>query len=134
MSSKKNYAWYATLKKPSWAPPSSVFGPVWTILYIGIAITFSYTAYLYFTQDVSLTVFCLLVINLVSNVIFTPIQFGLKNNKLAFIDILVVLCSLIAFVMSVYPSYEWIALAQVPYLLWVSFATILQGSITYLNR
>jgi len=65
---------------------------------------------------------------------FYSLQFGLKNNLLAAIDILLVLGTLIWLMVAIYPHAKWIAYIQIPYLLWVSFATVLQLTITYLNR
>jgi len=74
------------------------------------------------------------LLNLIFNFAFTPIQFGLKNNYLAALDILLVLATLIWAMAVIYPHARWIAYIQIPYLLWVSFATVLQLTITYLNR
>ncbi|MCX6752378.1 MAG: tryptophan-rich sensory protein [Candidatus Nomurabacteria bacterium] len=72
--------------------------------------------------------------NLVFNFIFTPLQFGLKSNLLSAIDILFVLGTIIWAMIAIYPHARWITYIQIPYLLWVSFATVLQLTITYLNR
>lgn len=74
------------------------------------------------------------VLNLIFNFIFTYLQFELKNNFLAGIDILLVLSTLIWAMVAIYPYFKWVTYIQIPYLLWVSFATILQLTITYLNR
>lgn len=77
------------------------------------------------------------LLNLVFNFAFTPIQFGLKNNLLAACDILLVLVTLIWALWGLWRSsvdLRWIVYANIPYLLWVSFATILQLTITYLNK
>lgn len=131
---KENYVWYKQLRKPSWAPPTKVFGPVWTVLYIIIAITFGIVFIDVFHGKLPMIVALPFILNLLFNLVFTPIQFGLKKNFLAFIDILLVLATLIWFMMAVYPYEPWITLANIPYLAWVSFATILQGTIAYLNR
>ncbi len=73
-------------------------------------------------------------LNLLFNALFTPIQFGLQNNGIAAIDILFVLATLVWAMKSIYPYARWITYMQIPYLLWVSFATVLQLTITYLNR
>ena len=73
------------------------------------------------------------ILNLVFNFAFTPIQFGLKNNLLAGVDILLVLITLVWAMIAIYPHVRWITYIQIPYLLWVSFATILQFIITILN-
>lgn len=125
--------WYQQLIRPQWAPPSWLFGPVWSVLYILIAISFGYVAYLYIKKKVSGSVFIPFAINLVANVAFTPLQFGLKSNILAAIDILIVLLTIIWFMKQIWPRARWVAWVNMPYLLWVSFATVLQFTITYLN-
>ena len=74
------------------------------------------------------------ILNLVFNFAFTPLQFGLKNLLLSSIDILLVLVTLIWAMAAIYPYADWITYIQIPYLLWVSFATVLQLTITWLNR
>lgn len=128
-----NYNFYQNLIKPSWAPPGWLFGPVWTVLYIIIAITFIYVAIKFFRKQIPFIVFLPFILNLVFNLAFTPIQFGLQNNLLATIDILLVLSTLIWAFVSVWPHFRWVAYANIPYLLWVVFATILQLTITILN-
>jgi tryptophan-rich sensory protein len=139
------YTWYQTLVKPAWAPPSWLFGPVWTVLYTIIAVSFGTVFYKAFTKQIPWLVALPFALNLVFNAAFTPIQFGLKNNLLASVDILLVLGTLIWALVTLYsfglklhietgaPSYAWIIYANIPYLLWVSFATVLQLTITYLN-
>ena len=61
-------------------------------------------------------------------------QFGLQNNYLATLDVILVLATLVWAMLAIYPHVKWIAYAQVPYLVWVSFATVLQLTITFLNR
>lgn len=105
------YDWYQQLIKPAWAPPAWLFGPVWTVLYIIIAVSFGYAAYLS----------------------FTPIQFGLSNNFLAALDIIFVLAALVLALSVIYKRVKWVALINIPYLLWVCFATALQLTITVIN-
>lgn len=126
--------WYAQLAKPEWAPPAWVFGPVWTVLYAVIAVTFGAVIVLAMRKKLPPAVVAPFAVNLASNVIYSPIQFGLKSNELASIDILVVLGSILWAMAAVWPHRRWIALAQLPYLAWVSFATCLQLTITYLNH
>lgn len=128
------YNWYSQLIKPSWSPPSWLFGPVWTFLYIIIAITFGAVFFKASTKQVSWLVALPFALNLVFNFAFTPLQFGLQNNLLAALDILLVLGTLVWALGAIWPHAKWIALANLPYLLWVAFATVLQLTITYLNR
>jgi tryptophan-rich sensory protein len=74
------------------------------------------------------------ILNLIFNFAFTPIQFGLQNNYLAALDILLVLGTLIWAIVSIWPYSKALAYAQFPYLLWVCFATVLQLTVTWLNR
>ena len=128
------YNWYSQIIKPSWSPPSWLFGPVWTLLYILIAVSFGKVFLMAWKKEIALLVALPFIFNLVFNLSFTPLQFGLKNNLLAAIDILLVLGTLIWAMVAIYPHARWIAYIQIPYLLWVSFATVLQLTITYLNR
>jgi tryptophan-rich sensory protein len=131
------YSWYATLLKPSWAPPAWLFGPVWSVLYTIIAISFGFIFYKAFTKKISWTAALPFALNLVFNAAFTPLQFSLKNNFLASIDIILVLATLLWALLGVwkaFPEFRWVVYVNIPYVLWVSFATILQVTITYLNR
>lgn len=130
----EKFTWYQQLTKPSWAPPSWLFGPVWTVLYAIIAASFGYVGYLFFKGRIPFLVFLPFILNLVFNFSFTPIQFGLKNNLLASVDILLVLSTLIWALAAIFPFARWVVFANLPYLLWVAFATILQLTITYLNK
>ncbi len=125
--------WYSALIKPTWAPPSWLFGPVWTVLYILIAISFLRLAYLFWQKKISFYVILPFVLNIFFNLIFSPIQFTLQSNVLAAIDILLVLGTLIWTIRNNYKVEKWTAIILIPYLLWVSFATVLQLTITYLN-
>ncbi len=127
------YNWYSQLIKPDWAPPSWVFGPAWTFLYILIAISFGRVFMLLWQRKIAFMVALPFILNLIFNFSFTPLQFGLQNNLLAAIDILLVLGTLIWAIFAIYPHARLIAYMQIPYLLWVSFATVLQITITYLN-
>ena len=84
--------------------------------------------------QVPLIVILPFILNLIFNFAFTPIQFGLKNNLLAAADILLVLGTLVWAMAAIWPHAKWIAYMQIPYLLWVGFATVLQLTITYLNK
>jgi len=130
----QTYNWYQQLIKPSWSPPSWLFGPVWSVLYVLIAISFGTVFYKFFTKQLPWIVVLPFALNLIFNFAFTPLQFGLKNNFLAAIDILFVLITLIWAMRVIYPHARWVAYIQIPYLLWVSFATFLQLTITYLNK
>jgi translocator protein len=128
--------WYLELVKPEWAPPSWVFGPVWTVLYAIIAVTYGTVLYQAFTRKIPWAVALPFVLNLLFNFAFTPIQFGLQNNLLALVDIILVLGTLVWALSAIWktsPRLRWVVYANIPYFLWVAFATYLQLTITYLN-
>lgn len=145
----QNYQWYRELAKPRWAPPAWLFGPVWTVLYIIIAISFGTVFYHFLYSALPFAIALPFLLNLVLNALFTPIQFRLRNNFLALIDIILVWLTLVfslyaiyfvpaysgdSFVTVFFPNLRWVALVNIPYLVWVSFATVLQASITWRNR
>jgi tryptophan-rich sensory protein len=107
--------WYSQLIKPSWAPPSWLFGPVWTVLYAMIAVSFGIVFYKTFTGNLRWIVALPFALNLVLNFAFTPLQFGLRNNLLAAIDIALVFGTLIWAIVAVYPNIRWVAYIQIPY-------------------
>lgn len=133
MEQSSAYLWYQTLIKPSWAPPSWLFGPVWSVLYLLIAISFGTVLYRVYKKKLKIKFAVPFVLNLIFNFAFTPLQFGLQNNLLAAIDILLVLITLVWSLKIIYQKIRWVSLINLPYLAWVSFATILQLTITYLN-
>lgn len=116
-----------------WAPPSWIFGPVWSVLYALIAVSFGFVGYRFLKGNLPFFVVLPFILNLVSNVVFAPLQFGLQNNIVAAIDILLVLGTLLWAIIAIWPYHRWVAYINIPYLAWVSFATFLQLTITYLN-
>lgn len=127
---------YSTLIKPTWSPPAWLFGPVWTVLYAIIAVSFGTVFYQAITHKLAWIVALPFALNLLFNFLYTPLQFGLKNNLLASIDILLILGTLIWALVALYqasPELRWVVYVNIPYLLWVGFATTLQLTITYLN-
>lgn len=127
------HSWYTVLIKPDWAPPAWVFGPVWSVLYAIIAISFGAVFYKVYSKEIPFKVAIPFVLNIVFNAAFTPLQFGLQNNLLASIDIVLVLVTLVWGLIAVYPYMKWVSYINIPYTAWVSFATVLQLTITYLN-
>ena len=126
--------WYESLAKPSWTPDPATIGLVWQTLYPIILVTFAFVFVQAVRKKIPWRVALPFAINLVANLVFTPIQFGLRNLTLAALDILVVWATILWMIAAVWKHYRWVAVAQVPYLIWVSIATVLQLSITWMNR
>jgi len=89
---------------------------------------------MFYKNEIGLLIVLPFVLNLIFNAVFTPLQFGLKNNWLAAVDIVLILLTLVWLVAVIFPHAQWIAYMQIPYLIWVSIATVLQLSIVYLNE
>ena len=135
MSSANGAAqWHSQLDKPFFAPPAWLFGPVWTVLYVVIAVSFGWVLVQYLRRHMAFALLLPFILNIVFNAAYTPIQFGLRNNLLASVDIVLVLATLLWAMAAVWRRARWVAWVNVPYLLWVMFATVLQLSVTWLNR
>ena len=128
-----SFNWYSTIIRPSWAPPAWIFGPVWSILYALIAISFGKVLLMFINKEIKFKVLLPFILNLIFNFSFSYFQFTLQNNLLSSIDILLILGTIIWLMIAIYPYKKWVTYFQIPYLLWVSFATVLQLTITFLN-
>lgn len=124
--------WYNTLEKPSWTPPNHLFGPVWTILYIFIAVA-GWLAWKKTGPGIDYLTFGLYLLQLVLNALWSGFFFALQNPGLAFLEIvllwLVILGTLIRFT----SLSRTAALLFVPYLVWVTYALALNFAIWRLN-
>ncbi len=129
----EGYVRYAEYVKPWFSPPSWIFGPVWSVLYVLIFISFGWVFMKVWQGQIPRLVAVPFVINLIANASFTPVQFGLDNLPLASAVIFLVLVTIVWSMWAIWPHAKWVAYLQIPYLLWVLFATVLQLTITYLN-
>ncbi len=134
MTPSDTASWYATLIQPAFAPPAWVFGPVWSVLYLVIAVSFGHVVYRALKRRLPLAVLVPFGLNVVFNLAFTPIQFGLKNNVLAAVDILLVLGTLVWALRAIWPHVRWVTWVNLPYLAGACFATVLRPSSSWLNR
>lgn len=126
--------WYDSLVKPAWTPEPGTIGLVWQILYPIILVSFGYVFVQAIRGRLPWVVALPFVVNLVANLAFTPIQFGLRNLDLAALDIVVVWLTIPWMMVAVWNHHGWVAVAQIPYFIWVSIASVLQLSITWWNR
>ncbi len=123
-------AWYAALNKPSFNPPNWIFGPVWTVLYVLIAVA----GWRIWKQAGGWCVaLSLWLLQLILNGLWTPLFFGMHRIDLALIDIAALVLVLIATIVAFFKRDRVAAWMLVPYLSWVSFATLLTASIYRLN-
>lgn len=126
--------WYEGLAKPDWTPDPGTIGTIWTVLYPIIIVVFGWVVYAVWRKRLPARVLLPVGLNAFANVLFTPILFGLRNLPLATLDILVVLGTLVWAIVLLWPLALLAAVALLPYLAWVCIATVLQVSITWMNR
>lgn len=122
-------AWYAELTKPSWTPPNWVFGPVWSVLYVMIAIA-GWLAWR--AEGVSTSVWIWLVA-LVANGSWTFLFFGQHQIGLALVCISILFVAIVGFIVAAWRSARVAAWLFVPYLVWVGYATSVNAGTWVLN-
>lgn len=125
-------SWYATINKPSFNPPGWIFAPVWTTLYILIGLSF-YLVWRNNFGEARKKVISIYFMQLIFNLLWSVLFFGLKSPLLGFIDIILLLIFIIANTIIFYKISKTAGYLLIPYLLWVSFASILNFSIFLLN-
>ena len=126
--------WYAGLNKPWWSPPNWLFGPVWTLLYLLMALSLYFVWISPDRSPARRIGIGLFVVQIVLNTVWSIFFFGLQQPSLALVEIVIlwitILLTMIYF-SRVNRLSTWLLL---PYLLWVSFASILNAAIFWLNR
>jgi len=125
--------WYATLNKPIFNLPGWLFAPVWTLLYILIGIAF-YLVWINNFGQKRETNIGIYAIQLILNLLWSVFFFGLKNPLLALVDIVILWFLILANIIVFSKVSKTSGRLLIPYLLWVSFATLLNFSIFVLNR
>jgi len=122
-------AWYQSLNKPPFNPPNWLFGPAWTILYILIGIAGARTWLL----GPRTTGMRLWFGQMLLNYLWSPFFFGIEKPLIALVIIVALLIVILAFIANRWHRDRMAALLFLPYAAWVAFATLLNGSIAYLN-
>jgi len=126
--------WYAKLNKPSFSPPNWLFGPVWTLLYAMMG----FSAFLIWQAGVEKrgvkNALFLFTLQLILNFLWSFFFFKLQSPLSALIVIIFLWLLILATIMNFYQINKTAGLILIPYLLWVSFASLLNFSVYYLNR
>ena len=122
-------SWYQALAKPPWTPPNWLFGPVWTVLYIMIAIA----GWLVWREQGLSLVVAIWLVQLVLNGAWSWIMFGQHQIGWALADIILLWIAIILFAVLAWPFSTTASLLVVPYLAWVSYAGALNFEIWRLN-
>jgi len=126
-------SWYATLEKPSFNPPNWIFAPVWTLLFLlmGIALYFVWNSEIESNKKrIAILIFA---VQLVLNIFWSILFFGLQSPLYAFIEIIILWLAILLTIISFYKISKPAAELLLPYILWVSFAAVLNFSILILN-
>ncbi len=126
-------AWYDALVRPSWTPESATIGTIWSIIYPTIILTHGFVIVQALRGKLSWMVALPFIINIIANLAFSPILFWFQQLALAEADILIVLITIIWSMAVIWKTHRWVALVQIPYLIWVSIATTIMTSITLNN-
>lgn len=126
-------AWYPTLAKPTWNPPSMVFGPVWTLLYVLMSVA-AWRVWLRSSHPLARSALTGFFVQLGLNALWSILFFGLRQPALALAEIVVLWLVLVWLQVRFAKVDTWAGLCWLPYLAWVSFAAALNFSIWRLNR
>lgn len=122
--------WYENLAKPSWTPPNAIFGPVWTILYVGIAVA----GWLVWRRTERLVLpLVLWIAQLFLNACWSLLFFGLHRPDIALADIVALLVFILGFAVTAWRHSPVASVLFIPYAVWVGFATALNFAIVKLN-
>jgi translocator protein len=124
--------WYDSIEKPYWNPPGWLFGPVWAILYtlMGIASWLVWKKHGFFQAKAALTAF---LVQLFLNGLWSQIFFGMQEIGWAFAEIILLLAAIIVTTVLFFEKNRIAGWLMTPYIMWVSFATALNGTIWWLN-
>ena len=127
--------WYPTLVKPSFNPPNWVFAPVWTMLYcmMGLAAGLVWNR-IDFEKEVVRKALIIFAVQLALNSLWSFLFFGLMNPMLAGLEIVILWLMIFETYIQFAKINKIAGYLMIPYLLWVSFATVLNASIWWLNR
>lgn len=124
--------WYMGLNKPFFNPPNYLFGPVWSLLYILMGISF-YRILQSTPNEIRRKAIIIFCIQLVLNFCWSFLFFRFQMLAISFIEIIIMWISIATMIYTFTKIDKTAAYLQIPYLLWVSFASVLNGAIWYLN-
>ena len=126
--------WYLTINKPVFNPPSWVFGPVWTILFLLMGISLFLVWSKGFDNPQVKIALLIFAAQLILNVLWSTLFFGLKSPLFAFVEIVILWIFILLTIINFYSISKPASYLLIPYLLWVTFASVLNFAIFLLNR
>lgn len=125
--------WYAALNKPSFNPPNWLFAPVWTILYAMMGISLYLVIKIGYEKKEVRIALMIFGIQLILNALWSILFFGIRSPLFAFVEIIILWLAILMTIIRFYPLSSLAAILLIPYLLWVSFASVLNYFIWSLN-
>ena len=128
--------WYLSLNKPAFNPPNAVFGPAWTTLYTLMGIAFGIVWHRLSQQGIPLfrsTAVRLFLVQFLLNLAWSSIFFNWHKLGLALLEIIVLWIFILLTIIHFFKISKWSGILLIPYILWVSFATVLTAAIWHLN-
>lgn len=133
LASPVDTGWYAALNKPAWQPPDWLFGPAWTLIYALAAIA-AVSAWWGATNPAArVRVVGLFGVNAVLNILWSVLFFTLQQPTWALAEVALLWLSIVALILGLWSCSRAASVLLVPYLLWVTFAAVLNGEIVHLN-
>ncbi|MGB0933504.1 MAG: TspO/MBR family protein [Lishizhenia sp.] len=132
-------SWYPTLNKPFFNPPNWIFGPAWTTLFLLMGISFGRFWHTYLNETNILkrkrnrTALYLFILHMGLNMLWTHLFFGMQQPFYALTEIIILWSVILFLIILFWRINRWSAILLIPYILWVSFATLLNAAIVYLN-
>jgi translocator protein len=132
LASAQAASFYGELTRPTWAPPASWFGPVWSVLYVLMAVA-AWVVWRVPREDRTRTPLVLFLVQLAVNALWSWLFFAWRLGSVAFTDIVVLLALIVATLVSFWKVKRLAGVLLLPYLCWVSFATALTWSVWQSN-
>jgi translocator protein len=126
--------WYRGLQKPAFTPPNQAFGPVWTALYVLMAVSVFLIWQPGLSSGNSLLAFTLFWVQLVFNALWSVVFFGLKSKGGGVIIIILLWLLILATIVASFRVSGWAGALLVPYIIWVSIASYLNIGVWLLNK
>jgi tryptophan-rich sensory protein len=127
-------SWYSNINKPSFNPPGWLFGPVWTFLFILMGISLFLILKQGFSNPAVKTALLIFAAQFILNILWSALFFGMHSPLAAFIEIVILWIFILWTILAFYPISRPASYLLIPYILWVSFAAILNFSIFMLNK
>ncbi|MDG2384829.1 MAG: tryptophan-rich sensory protein [Pirellulaceae bacterium] len=124
--------WYAQLNRPSFAPPNAIFGPVWTLLYLSMAIS-AWLVWQSGSRQETLLPLAIFMAQLALNAVWSWLFFGIHRMDWAFLDIILLLVAIGVTIVLFYRCHRMAGFLLIPYFCWVAFATALNFGFWRLN-